>query len=104
MRADHAKKIHGNQRPSQQQIIDNAAVWGLKAVKVPRLRGVGVFAVERFLKGDIVVRYAGDTVSIAEGLARERAKEVHVHVCHVCVEFTCTHVYRVQARCMVVHS
>ena len=54
--------------------------FGMEVKRIPRMRGVGVFAVASFPKGAAVVRYFGETISIAEGKRRHDTRaEVCVH-------------------------
>ena len=46
-------------------------VYGLEVKKIPLIRGVGVFAKASFTKGDVVIRYAGETISPLEARFRE---------------------------------
>ena len=67
---------------SRQEIVDHGASLGLQIRKIPGLLGVGVFARDLFRKGSVMVRYAGETISVGEGHRRERQKgEVYVLLC-----------------------
>ena len=60
--------------PSGKELIDNSACHSLKVKCIPKMRGVGVFAEAGFKPGQVLVRYAGETVSLEEGDVREAAR------------------------------
>ena len=58
--------------------INGVSASGLDVKKIPILRGVGVFATQSFKKGDVILRYVGDTITLAmaEKLHAEREKSM----------------------------
>ena len=54
---------------------EGAVVNGLEVTRIPLVRGDGVFAKNSFGKGDVIVRYEGETISKAEGKTRHLASE-----------------------------
>lgn len=62
--------------PSRQDILDGKEDWArLELRKVPKMLGFGVFARAHFACGTLVVRYAGELLSVTEGRCREQIKE-----------------------------
>ena len=47
----------------------------LEVKKIPLLRGVGVFSTSAFQKGDVVVPYAGEIISLIEAKARDALRK-----------------------------
>ncbi|MCG3770511.1 MAG: hypothetical protein JW384_01661 [Nitrosomonadaceae bacterium] len=60
---------------SARKVIDENLSRGLTVKNIPHLFGVGVFASKTFLMGEVIVRYAGETISLLEGAARHEARE-----------------------------
>lgn len=63
-----------SQHPPEQQFIDSGQFQHLKVKKIPRLLGVGVFTTATFHRGQLIVRYAGETIAVEEG---ERRRKLH---------------------------
>lgn len=55
--------------------MDGLKCVGVKVKNVPRVGGKGVFATASRAKGELIMRYAGETITVREGSEREDAKE-----------------------------
>lgn len=71
--------------PSGKELIDNSACHSLKVKCIPNMRGVGVFAEAGFKPGQVLVRYAGETVTLEEGNVREAARRTDLSAMGSCV-------------------
>ena len=67
--------LSSKQEPSGKELIDSGAFQNLKLKKIPFVRGLGVYTMAHFRKGQVLVRYAGETISFAEGERREELRK-----------------------------
>ena len=61
--------------PNGKALIDNSTCHDLQVKPIPKMGGVGVFAAAFFKPGQVLVRYAGETLSLSEGDGREAARQ-----------------------------
>ena len=67
---------------SPTDVIEDGKFDGLEIRRIPRIRGVGVFATRKFSANDIVVRYMGTTLTPQQGRVIEaERKDVRPDVC-----------------------
>ena len=61
---------------SNEDIVERGLHQGLEVRKIPRIRGVGVFATATFCTGALLVRYSGQTLTHKEGNMRDKEYEM----------------------------
>ena len=57
------------------EMVNKGTFRDLEVRRIPCVRGVGVFATAFFKRGEVMVRYAGETISLDEGQRREDERQ-----------------------------
>ena len=76
--------------PNGKALIDNSICHDLQVKPIPKMGGVGVFTAAFFKPGQVLVRYAGETLSLEEGDGREAARQKGLRDPCVCACAACS--------------